>query len=193
MPAAGSAEVLRKVGVCRLHLTPDEAQRLIAAAGKRGRYPERDKILVRLIYRHGLRASEACDLCWNDLNLDDGTITVRRKKMGKDSTHTMDRDELRDLRKLQRATNSPYVFTTERGGPFHVRALQYVVEAAGEAAGLPKELSHPHALRHAAGYALINNDVDVRLVQEFLGHKTPAMTMHYTAVSPKRLAAVRVR
>ena len=35
--------------------------------------------------------------------------------------------------------------------------------------------------------------VDVRLVQEFLGHKTPAMTMHYTAVSPKRLQAVRMR
>jgi len=48
-------------------------------------------------------------------------------------------------------------------------------------------------LRHAAGYSLINNDTDVRLVQEFLGHKTPQMTMHYTAISPKRLAAVRVR
>ena len=52
---------------------------------------------------------------------------------------------------------------------------------------------HPHALRHAAGYFLINNNGDVRLVQEHLGHKTPAMTMHYTAVAPARLAAVRVR
>ena len=68
-----------------------------------------------------------------------------------------------------------------------MRALQYVVAEAGKAAGLPEELSHPHALRHAAGYSLINADVDVRLVQEFLGHKTPAMTMHYTAVSPTRL------
>ena len=71
--------------------------------------------------------------------------------------------------------------------------LQYIVAEAGKQAGLPEELSHPHALRHAAGYSLINSDVDVRLVQEFLGHKTPAMTMHYTAVSPKRLAALRVR
>ena len=89
--------------------------------------------------------------------------------------------------------DSPYVFTTERGGPLSVRALQYIVAEAGKQAGLPEELSHPHALRHAAGYSLINSDVDVRLVQEFLGHKTPAMTMHYTAVSPKRLAALRVR
>ena len=112
--------------------------------------------------------------------------------MGKDSTHTMDRDELRDLRKLRRNTNSPYVFTSERGGPFSVRALQYIVGEAGKQAGLPEELCHPHALRHAAGYALINNDIDVRLVQEFLGHRTPAMTAHYTAISPKRLSALRV-
>jgi type 1 fimbriae regulatory protein FimB/type 1 fimbriae regulatory protein FimE len=147
---ARSAEEKRKVDK-RLHLTPDEANRLIAAAGKRGRYPERDRVLVRLVYRHGLRASEACDLRWDHLNLDEGTITVRRRKMGKDSTHTMDRDELRDLRKLWRATNSSYVFTTERGGPLSVRALQYIVAEAGKQAGLPEELSHPHALRHATG------------------------------------------
>jgi integrase len=193
VPNTSSGKELRNVGERRLHLTPDEAHRLIAAAGKRGRYPERDRVLVRLVYRHGLRASEACDLKWDHLNLDEGTILVRRKKMGKDSTHSMDRDELRDLRKLRRETNSPYVFSTERGGPLSVRTLQYIVAEAGKIASLPEELSHPHALRHAAGYSLINNDVDVRLVQEFLGHKTPAMTMHYTAVSPKRLAALRVR
>jgi integrase len=124
---ARSAEEKRKVDDQRLHLTSDEANRLITAAGKRGRYPERDRVLVRLVYRHGLRASEACDLRWDHLNLDEGTILVRRKKMGKNSTHSMDRDELRDLRKLQRGTNSPYVFTSERGGPFSVRALQYIV------------------------------------------------------------------
>jgi type 1 fimbriae regulatory protein FimB/type 1 fimbriae regulatory protein FimE len=148
--------------------------------------------MVRLVYRHGLRASEACDLRWNDLDLDHGTITVRRRKMGKDSTHTMDRDELRDLRKLSRTTSSPYVFTTERGGPLSVGGLEYIVREAGKRAGLPVEV-HPHMLRHAAGYALINAEVDMRLVQEFLGHKTPAMTMHYTAISPTRLAALRVR
>jgi type 1 fimbriae regulatory protein FimB/type 1 fimbriae regulatory protein FimE len=192
MENAGSDEVLRKVGQ-RLHLTPDEARRLVAAAGCHGRYPERDRILVQLVYRHGLRASEACDLRWNDLNLDEGAITIRRRKMGKDSTHTMDRDELMALRKMQRASNHPHVFTNERGGPMSVRSLQYIVEAAGKAAGLPDHLSHPHALRHAAGYDLINKGLDVRLVQEFLGHTTASMTMHYTAISPKRLAAVRVR
>ena len=78
MPNARSAEEKRKVDDRRLHLTPKEANQLIEAAGKRGRYPERDRIMVRLVYRHGLRASEACDLRWDQLNLDEGTITVRR-------------------------------------------------------------------------------------------------------------------
>src|SRR6476469_7491700 len=107
---AKPAPATEKPKVKRLHLTPDEAHRLIEAAGKRGRYPIRDKVMVRTVYRHGLRASEACDLQWTDLDLERGTITVRRRKMGKDSTHTMDRDELRDLRKLRRETNSPYIF-----------------------------------------------------------------------------------
>jgi site-specific recombinase XerD len=48
-------------------------------------------------------------------------------------------------------------------------------------------------LRHAAGYGLINDGVDLRLVQDFLGHKDIKMTAHYTALAPGRLAAVRVR
>ena len=176
----------------RLHLTPDEANRLIAAAGKRGRYPERDRVLVRLVYRHGLRASEACDLRWDHLNLDEGTITVRRRKMGKDSTRTMDRDELRDLRKLRQQVSGLYVFETERGDPLSVDALQYIVRAAGKLAGLDVE-AHPHMLRHAAGYMLANEGTDTRLIQAFLGHRDIRHTAHYTALAPKRLAGVRVR
>jgi type 1 fimbriae regulatory protein FimB/type 1 fimbriae regulatory protein FimE len=177
----------------RLHLRPDEAQRLITAAGKRGRYPFRDRVMVRMVYRHGMRASEACGLRWDDVDLDHGTLFVRRKKMGNASCHTMDQDEIRDLRKLkaERGT-SLYVFTTERGGPLSVDALQYIVREAGKLAKLDVE-AHPHMLRHAAGYYLINNNTDVRTVQAFLGHKSINTTAHYTALAPGRLAAVRVR
>ena len=65
------------------------------------------------------------------------------------------------------------------------------VKAAGEACGLPNV--HPHMLRHSAGYCLVNQGQDMRLIQDFLGHKTPTMTQHYTAISPHRLAALRVR
>ncbi len=49
----------------RRYLRPDEARRLIEVAGKRDRYPFRDKVLVRMVYRHGLRASEAVGMRWS--------------------------------------------------------------------------------------------------------------------------------
>lgn len=193
MTNASSDEENPHVSNSRLHLTPDEANRLIECAAKRGRQRFRDKVMVRMTYRHGMRASEVCALRWDHINLDEGTLYVRRRKMGKDSTHSFDRDELRDLRKLHKDRSGPFVFESERGGHASVDTLARIIKEAGELAKLPENLAHPHALRHAAGYFLINNGVDVRLVQEHLGHKTPQMTMHYTAVSPTRLASVRVR
>jgi type 1 fimbriae regulatory protein FimB/type 1 fimbriae regulatory protein FimE len=93
-------------------------------AGKRGRYPERDTLLLRLAYRHGLRASEAVGLCWDSFDLDGGSLTIGRAKGGRTSTHTVARDDLSALRKMRKATNGPWVFETERGSPLSVDAMQ---------------------------------------------------------------------
>ena len=119
-------------------------------------------------------------------------IHIARVKGSQDSTHTMDRDELRDLRKLRQQVSGLYVFETERGGPLSVDALQYIVREAGKQAGLAVD-AHPHMLRHAAGYMLANEGTDTRLIQAFLGHRDIRHTAHYTALAPKRLAGVRVR
>jgi len=176
----------------RRYLRPEEANRLIEAAAQRGRYPFRDRVLLRVVYRHGLRAAEACGLRWSQIDLETGTIHVLRLKGSKDSMHTMDRDELRDLRKLRRDVTGLYVFETERGGPLSSDALQYIVREAGRLAGLDVE-AHPHMLRHAAGYCLANEGTDTRLIQDFLGHKDIRHTVRYTELAPKRLAALRVR
>lgn len=70
--------------------------------------------------------------------------------------------------------------------------LAYIMHKAGKAVGLGDHV-HPHMLRQAAGYSMVNQGVDLRLIQDFLGHRSPQMTMLYTEVPPKRLAAVRVR
>src|SRR5690349_12930020 len=129
----------------RRYLRPDEASRLIEAAGQRGRYQFRDTVLVRLVYRHGLRASEAVGMRWSQIDLDAGVIHIARVKGSQDSTHTMDRDEPRDLRKLRQQVSGLYVFETERGGPLSVDALQYIVREAGKQAGLAVD-AHPHML-----------------------------------------------
>ncbi len=191
MPKARSTGEKPKVQD-RRYLRPAEAHRLIDAAAKRGRYPFRDEVLVRMVYRHGLRASEAVNLRWSQIDLDQGVLHVSRVKGSNDSTHSFDRDELRDLRKLRQAVTGLYVFETERGGPMSVDALQYIVREAGKIAKLDVS-AHPHMLRHATGYALANEGTDTRLIQDFLGHRDIRHTAHYTAISPKRLASVRVR
>src|SRR5580700_8234017 len=76
----------------RDYLRPDEANALIEAAGKVGRQPLRDQCLLRLIYRHGLRASEARDAKWTDFDIAAGsgpkTFHVRRLKGSVDSVQT---------------------------------------------------------------------------------------------------------
>jgi integrase len=191
MPTGRPTGKRPKVGD-RRYLRPDEANRLFEAAGKRGRYPFRDKVLLRLVYRHGLRASKAVNMRWSQVDLDQGVLHVARAKGSKDSTHSLDRDELRDLRKLRQQVAGLYLFETERGGPLSVDALQYIAREAGRLANLDLPV-HPHMLRHAAGYCLANQGVDTRLIQDFLGHADIRHTAHYTALSPKRLATVRVR
>ena len=108
-----------KVSKDRRYLRPDEANQLIAAAAKRGRHGFRDRALLRLVYRHGLRAAEACGLRWSQIDLDNRTIHVARVKNSKDSLHTLDRDEVRDLRALRKDSDSPWVSSPSEGPPVH--------------------------------------------------------------------------
>jgi site-specific recombinase XerD len=63
-----------------------------------------------------------------------------------------------------------------------------MLEVVGRAAGLEHLKPHPHSLRHACGYTLINKDVPIRMVQSFLGHKSIQTTVGYTELSPNRFA-----
>src|SRR5262249_4787285 len=102
----------------REYLTPKEVDRLQDAARKHSRYGHRDATAILLAYRHGLRASELCELTWNMIEHDSGRIHVRRAKNGVDSTHPLTGKEIRALRQLRRENlQSRYVFNTERGGP----------------------------------------------------------------------------
>ena len=75
----------------REHLTEAEMDKLLAAL-KRNRHGHRDWLIGLIIYRHGLRVSEACDLRWDDIDLPKRTIIVRRLKGSTDSVHYLERD-----------------------------------------------------------------------------------------------------
>ena len=141
----------------------DEVDKLLAAL-KGNRHGYRDWLIGLIIYRHGLRVSEACDLRWDDISLAKRTIIVRRLKGSDDSTHYLERDELAGLKALQRrytlnGIKSAYVFVNERGHPFGRMGIGRMIKRAGETAKLPFPV-HVHMLRHSTGYALAGGGMD---------------------------------
>jgi len=173
----------------REYLTPDEVVQLIARAGASGRHRGRDQTLLTLMYRHGLRVSEAVSLRWDQVDLKAGLLHVNRLKNGVSSTHPLRGPELRRLRQLRRDyPEGPYLFVSERGGPMTASNVRKLVARAGQAAGLPFPV-HPHMLRHACGYKLANDGHDTRALQHYLGHKNITHTVRYTEMAPDRFKA----
>ena len=170
----------------REYLTHAEVESLTEAA-KGNRYGHRDATMILMAYRHGFRSSELVDLRWNQIDFDRATLAVRRVKQGSPSTHPIQGDELRALRRLQRdqETKSPFVFTSERGSPFTTAGFARMVERAGIEAKLGFK-AHPHMLRHACGFALANKGHDTRALQAYLGHRNIQHTVRYTELSLDR-------
>ena len=165
----------------REYLDPKEVERLIEAARKHSRYGHRDATAILICYRHGLRASELCDLAWDAINLDKGTVLVHRAKGGIDSKHPLTGREIRDLRRLRRENpDSRFVFITERGGPMSTAGFLKIVTKYGELAKLGSLKVHPHMLRHSCGFKLAADKVDTRTIQDYLGHADIRNTVIYT-------------
>jgi type 1 fimbriae regulatory protein FimB/type 1 fimbriae regulatory protein FimE len=174
----------------REHLTPGEVERLIISAGKIGRHGARDAALILLAYRHGLRVGELVELRWEQVDLQRGALHVNRKKNGDSATHPISGKELRALRHLKRTyPESPFLFTTERGGPMTEATVRKLVARAGSKAGIELPV-HPHMLRHATGFYLANKGVDTRTIQAYLGHRNIMHTVRYTQLAPDRFRAL---
>ena len=169
----------------REYLTADEIERLMDAAGSVGRHRHRDKTLILIAYRHGLRVSELVSLRWDMVDLKQGLIHVSRLKNGQDSVHHLRGPEIRALRRLQREYSGTYLFTTERGGPATSATVRKMLARAGERAEIGFAV-HPHMLRHSTGYKLANDGQDTRSIQHYMGHKNIQHTVRYTELSPER-------
>jgi type 1 fimbriae regulatory protein FimB/type 1 fimbriae regulatory protein FimE len=176
----------------REYLTPAEVERLISTARK-GRHGHRDATLIFIAYRHGLRATELCDLEWSQVEFSrSASLHVRRAKNGKPSVHPLRGDEIRALGELQRQfPDSGYVFATERDGPFTPDAANRLIKRIGARAGF--DFPVHWTLRHGCGYALANAGHDTRAIQDWLGHRSIQHTVRYTELAPDRFKDFRRR
>jgi integrase len=104
-------------------------------ARKHGRYGHRDATMILVAYRHGLRASEVCDLKWQQIELSEGRLHVHRVKNGISSVHPIRGDEMRALRKLRRDYPQD-VYVSNAAG----RSVLLVSTASSSGSGRPSDL-----------------------------------------------------
>ncbi len=110
---------------------------------------------------------------------------MRRLKGSKDSTHYLEADESRPLKALQKASESSYVFTSERSGPVSAAGFRKQLARWGVMAKLGFPVN-PHMLRHA----LANRGIDTRSLQAYLGHASITHTVRYPEMSPNRFKGI---
>ena len=166
-------------------LNDAEMDKLLEAA-KHGRHGTRDHLLMLMMFRHGLRVSEAIGLRRDQVNLAQARVWVQRLKNSLSVEQPIAGDELRAIKRYlaTRTDKLPWLFLSERGHPMTRSAVNYLIGVAGEIAGLKNV--HPHMLRHATGYRLANDGQDTRALQHYLGHKNIMHTVRYTELSPGR-------
>jgi integrase len=142
--------------VKRRYLTEREVERLMDCARKHGRYGHRDATMILVAYRHGLRASEVCDLQWQQIELSEGRLHVHRVKNGIPSVHPIRGDEMRALRKLRRDyPRDAHVFVSERGGPISPIGF-HRLRRRGRQDAIPDPPTHASAcLRVQAGPMMV--------------------------------------
>lgn len=158
-----------------LVLTFNEAVRLINAA--EGIY----KPFLLMLFSLGLRFSEARLLKWTDIDFENNTIKITGKGSKINILPITDwlKKELMELKKTARST---WVFPSSRAKGQPIRDIRKAIARAKEKAGIEKHI-YPHLLRHSMATHLLARNINLRTIQEILGHSQISTTEFYTQVA----------
>jgi integrase/recombinase XerC len=165
-------------------------------------FPERDRLLLELLYGCGIRNSELVGINLDDISLSNEAILIRGKgkkeryvpfggsALAALSVYLPWRQQLlATLKKTMPAKGMPALLVNQRGGRLTTRSVGRIVKRIAVAKGLSPEV-HPHTLRHAFGTHMLEEGADLRAIQELLGHERLATTERYTQLSVKHVMNV---
>lgn len=170
-------------------LSVDEALAVLKTFDQKNEIPVREKVLFLLLYGGGLRISEACNLKWSSVHIEQKILRV----MGKGSKERVIALPSLTMAVLLRwkkeSAFDEYVFGE---APLNQRTAYEMVRQSGIRAGLLKPL-HPHALRHSFATHLLSSGANLRTLQELLGHESLQATEKYTHLGIDQLARTMER
>jgi len=153
---------------------------------------KKSKLMVSLMYACGMRVSELTNLKIEDLDFEERIGHMRQAKGKKDRIFNIPDFLFRDLKRQserQKETNQEYLFTGPKG-KLSSRNMQKIVSRAANRAEIKKDV-HCHTLRHSFATHLLENEVDIRKIQELLGHADLSTTQIYTHISTEELKKIK--
>ena len=175
-------------------LTADEAALLLGRPNVDCPTGLRNRVMLQMMYRAGLRVGECCGFYLRDLDWKAAELRIRSEvgKGGREAVlplgpATIDWLERWKAVRRQYAKGAPWMFVTLRGGQVSPHYVWEMVGRYARKAGVEKHVT-PHMLRHSYGTELLREGADIREVQELLRHADVRTTMLYTHTAPERLA-----
>jgi len=150
---------------------------------------EKSKLMVSLIYACGFRVSELTKLKIADMNISERIGYVRRAKGGKDRMFNIPEFLVEDINYQIKIQGTEKYLFSGKNGKLSTRNLQKIVSSAARRVGL--QGVHCHTLRHSFATHLLEDGVDIRKIQELLGHADLSTTQIYTHVSTEELRKIK--
>lgn len=167
-------------------LSKEEVKRVLGVIRNRKHY-----LMVALAYGAGLRVSEVVNLRVGNIDFGRGLVFVQQGKGSRDRV-TLLPERLREelLRWARGRSSEEVLFESERGGKLCSRTIQKVFLKAISVAGISKMATF-HSLRHSFATHLLESGVDIRYVQQLLGHQDIKTTQRYTHVTSQVVAQIK--
>ena len=180
--------------------TRGEVERLIKACSHTASSGVRNRALIAVLYRAGLRIAEALGLYLKDVDFDKGTVRVLHAKGDKARTIGIDAAALAllarwvDRRQTIGLNGRHALFSTLRGGPWNSKDIRELLPRLARRAKVLKRV-HPHGFRHTFASELLAEGISIGIISKQLGHSSVAQTATYLDhISPQEVVdAVRAR
>jgi len=168
----------RKVHELPKYLTKAEVKKILLSIDN-----PKHLCIVKLLYGCGLRLNELLQLKISDIDSENMLIHIRLSKGNKDRVVMLPPTLLPELRKYYKVCHpKDYLFEGQDGGMYSAKSVQTIVKTAAAKAGITKPVS-PHILRHSFATHLLENGIDVRYIQQLLGHSSIKTTEIYTHIT----------